>query len=160
LASGGSMGSVTSWRRSLYVISLLFFLSGASGLVYEVVWFKQFAHVWGNSALAMAAVVGSFLLGLGIGAALWGRFADRVARPLIWYGLCEGLIGILAILIPYEIHQLRRGLAAIYPFCQDRPTLFYIAQFLLTLIVVGPPCLLMGGTLPLLVKQFALLAGR
>ena len=53
--------------------SLLFLLSGATGLAYEVIWFKRFSHVWGTSTLASAAVVASFLSGLGLGALRLGR---------------------------------------------------------------------------------------
>src|SRR5204862_6941389 len=88
------------------LISTLFFLSGMSGLSYEVIWFKQFSHVWGSSSLAMASVVGAFLLGLGLGARVWGAIAERVARPVLWYGICEIGIGLLAILIPWETDQL------------------------------------------------------
>jgi len=89
-----------------WIASLMFLTSGATGLAYEVIWFKRFSHVWGSSSVAMASVVASFLAGLGIGAHVWGRFTDRLRRPLFWYGICEIGIAILAILIPWEIEQL------------------------------------------------------
>jgi spermidine synthase len=58
-----------------------------TGLAYQVIWFKRFAHAWGSSGLAMGSVVASFLFGLGAGAWLLGRVADRVGRPLFWYGV-------------------------------------------------------------------------
>jgi spermidine synthase len=61
------------------------------------------SHVWGSSSLAFAAVSGSFLLGLGLGAYAIGRFSDRLACPLRWYGRSELAIGVLALLIPFEI---------------------------------------------------------
>ena len=63
--------------RIFWLASLLFFVSGGTGLAYQVVWFKRFSHVWGSSSLAFAAVGGSFLFGLGLGAYLLGRVADR-----------------------------------------------------------------------------------
>src|SRR5215510_15787665 len=92
--------------RAYRVASLLFLLSGATGLAYEVIWFKRFSHVWGNSTLATAAVVASFLFALGIGARQIGRLADRVRSPLLVYGLCEIGIGLLALAIPLEIESL------------------------------------------------------
>ena len=71
----------------------MFFLSGGTGLAYQVIWFKRFAHVWGSSSLAFASVGGSFLFGLGMGAYLIGRYADSFDRPLRWYGICELAIG-------------------------------------------------------------------
>src|SRR5687768_1762287 len=73
----------------LFVASALFLTSGATGLAYEVIWFKRYTHVWGSSSTAIAAVVASFLFGLGIGAYLLGKLADRVTTPLRWYGICE-----------------------------------------------------------------------
>src|SRR5205823_13708705 len=87
---------------ALGAATTLFFASGATGLAYEVIWFRRFSHIWGASTLAMAAVVSSFLLGLGIGAHILGRAADRARTPLKGYAWCEAAIGLLALLIPYE----------------------------------------------------------
>src|SRR4029078_3830050 len=92
------LGNVRGLRRA----TALFFLSGATGLAYEVIWFRRFSHIWGASTLAMAAVVSSFLLGLGIGAHSLGRRADRMSAPLRGYGWCELAVGLLALLIPLE----------------------------------------------------------
>jgi predicted membrane-bound spermidine synthase len=144
------MGNV----RGLAAATALFFASGATGLAYEVVWFRRFAHIWGASTLAMAAVVSSFLLGLGIGAHFLGRRADRMAAPLRGYGWCELAIGLLALLIPFECTLLAAATGALYPALSGIPLLYTLVRFLLTFLVIGPPCILMGGTFPLLVKQF------
>ena len=138
---------------SIVLISLLFFASGAAGLVYEVVWFKRFSHVWGSSALSAAAVLASFLLGLGLGAGLVGRFADRARSPLRVYGLCEIGIAVLALLVPHGIRLLERAVAVVHPLSEDRPLLGALIRSLATFAVIGPPCILMGGTLPLLVRH-------
>ncbi len=139
--------------RIFWLASLLFFVSGGTGLAYQVIWFKRFSHVWGSSSLAFAAVGGSFLFGLGLGAWLIGHFADRVAFPLRWYGRCELLIGALALVIPLEITALVDASAGLYVAIPEQPLLRYAVQFCITLMVIGPPCALMGGTLPLLVRQ-------
>ena len=134
--------------------SLLFFLSGGTGLAYQVVWFKKFNHVWGSSSLAMAAVVASFLTGLGLGAHLIGRITDRVKGPLFWYGVAEILIGIIALIIPLEIQVLQYIAAALYSSLLESQVLHTIVRYFFTFIVLAPPCILMGGTLPLLCKHF------
>jgi predicted membrane-bound spermidine synthase/tetratricopeptide (TPR) repeat protein len=139
--------------RLFWLASLLFFTSGGTGLVYQVVWFKRFTHVWGSSSLAFAAVGGSFLFGLGLGAYLLGRSADRAAVPLRWYGVCELLIGVIALLIPFEIAGLVDASISLFAALPEQPLLRYLMQFAITLVVVGPPCVLMGGTLPLLIRQ-------
>lgn len=133
--------------------SLLFFVSGGTGLAYQVVWFKRFSHVWGSSSLAFAAVGGSFLFGLGLGAYLIGRVADRMPQPLRWYGVCELAIGLLALVIPFEIAALADASVSLYAAIPEEPVLRFLVQFAITLLVIGPPCMLMGGTLPLLIRQ-------
>lgn len=147
-------------RRLFWIASLMFFLSGGTGLAYQVIWFKRFAHVWGSSSLAFASVGGSFLFGLGVGAYLIGRYADRVLRPLRWYGFCELAIGVGAILIPLEIQFLVEQSASFYSSLPSDPLPRFMLQFFVTLLVVGPPCVLMGGTLPLLIRELTSRDGR
>jgi spermidine synthase len=133
--------------------SILFFCSGATGLAYEVIWFKRFTHVWGSSSIAMAAVVASFLCGLGIGAQIFGRIADRTQSPLRMYGWCELAVGLLAILVPLEIQILAEAVAPLSGLFPDQTSLQFLVRFLTTLFVIGPPCIFMGATLPLLVRH-------
>jgi spermidine synthase len=137
-----------------WIGSLLFFCSGATGLAYEVIWFKRFAHVWGSSALAMACVVASFLAGLGVGAHVLGRVADRVKWPLLWYGVLEIAIGVLAAVVLLEIEWLLPLASSLYPSLHGQPLMYWLVRFALSLLILGPICFMMGGTLPLLVRQF------
>lgn len=142
-------------REHLWWASGLFVLSGSTGLVYETVWFKSLGHAWGNSSLAMASVVASFLFGLGLGAWIFGRIADRIRSPLALYGWCELAIGAFALLIPLEIGWLLEGAAGLSVSWSSSPVALALLRFALTLAVIGPPCVLMGATLPLLTRQFA-----
>src|SRR5438270_10515914 len=86
-------------RSLLY---LLFFLSGISGLVYQVVWVREFGTVFGNTIYSSSIVVAIFMLGLGVGSYLAGIWADRryAKTPgslLRAYGYAELLIGVLAL---------------------------------------------------------------
>ncbi|MEX2121708.1 MAG: fused MFS/spermidine synthase [Pirellulales bacterium] len=130
-----------------------------TGLSYEVIWFKQFSHVWGSSTLAMASVVGSFLLGLGIGARCGGAIADRVARPVVWYGVFEIGVGGLALLIPTGTNLVWRVSVDYYSSLRDFPIAYALLRCATTLAVIGPSCVLMGATLPLMVRQFASRSG-
>ncbi|HVR82848.1 MAG TPA: fused MFS/spermidine synthase, partial [Planctomycetota bacterium] len=138
----------------LWAAVTLFFVSGATGLAYEVLWFRRFSHIWGASTLAMGTVVASFLLGLGIGAHLLGRRADAMKSPLRGYGWCEGGIAVFALLIPFECALLSAIASRLYPALHGSPLLYTFVRGLLTFLVIGPPCILMGGTFPLLVRQF------
>ncbi len=79
---------------------LLFFLSGLSGLIYQVVWVRVFGNVFGNTLHSAALVVAVFMLGLGVGSYVVGAWADRRygQRPdslLRAYGYIEALIAVL-----------------------------------------------------------------
>jgi len=141
---------------ALSLVSLLFIVSGGTGLAYEVIWFRQFSDIWGGSSAAMAAVVASFLFGLGLGARLVGALADRSLSPLLIYAICELCIGVLALVLPYELDLIRPFTSSIYPSLASQPFLFAVVRFFITFAILGPPTILMGATLPLLVRQFAL----
>ena len=135
--------------------TLLFILSGAAALTYEVLWFRRFAHAWGNSSLAMAAVVSAFLLGLGLGAHLSGRRADRSPAPLRAYALCEAAVALLALAVPAAIGLLSTLESSLHPLLAPFPGLQALVRLALACCVLAPPCAFMGATLPLLVAEFA-----
>src|SRR5215510_11550892 len=77
------------FRRSLLLLAI-FFVSGASGLVYELVWIRQFGTLFGSSVYSAALVTAIFMCGLGLGAWLVADLVDRRFRidpvaPLRWY---------------------------------------------------------------------------
>src|SRR5216684_4991169 len=90
-------------KSILYVI---FFLSGATGLVYEVIWVRLTGLVFGNTSHAISIVLGAFMAGLALGSWKLGRLADRTANPLRMYGMLEIGIGISATLVPLVFRAL------------------------------------------------------
>lgn len=66
----------------MYRIYVLFMLSGAAGLIYQVVWSRMLHEVFGVTVYAVTTVLATFLAGLGLGGWLLGRQADRRADPL------------------------------------------------------------------------------
>src|SRR5438876_12098893 len=65
------------------VLYLVFLFSGFSGLIYQVVWVREFGNVFGNTIYSASIVTAVFMLGLGIGSHVVGSWADRryIARP-------------------------------------------------------------------------------
>lgn len=134
----------------LGLIYLMFFLSGAAALVYQVVWVRSLTLVFGGSHLAVTAVLSIFMAGLAIGGYVIGRRVDRVARPLRLYGLLE--IGIAASALAFV------GLLQVYPSIyvvlargRDEATLYLTGvRMLFSIVALIVPTVLMGGTLPVL----------
>jgi len=149
-------GHSTSTRGSPFRAILLacFFLSGASGLVYEVVWLRLLTLTFGSTAFAVGAVLTAFMGGLALGSFLLGRVVDRVQNPLRVYGLLELGVGLYALLTP----ALAAGLVPLYQAVwQSFHPSFYafsLMRFLIALTALLPPTVLMGGTLPALSRWY------
>src|ERR687891_2038243 len=98
-------------RRTAAIVAL-FVLSGAAGLIYEIVWSRQLVLVFGNTTQAVSAILTGFFGGMAIGAAVGGRVADRVRSPLRMYGLLEVALVVVVLVTPFTfqlIHELYRG---------------------------------------------------
>jgi spermidine synthase len=134
-------------------ILLIFVLSGASALIYELVWMRRLTLIFGSTTLAVSTVLAAFMGGLALGSLLLGRYADhRPQRALFTYGLLEIGIALTAVLMPLLLRAVEAVYLGLYPHVGGSPQLFFIVQFLLTAVVIVAPTTLMGGTLPLLSK--------
>lgn len=134
-------------RRTLLA---LFFASGAAGLVYEVVWMRLLSLVMSVTVYAVTTVLCAFMAGLALGAALGGRVADRVRRPLLAYGLIEVAIAATGLVTPWLLFRLAPAYVWLHDVAGGSGPLFTTARFLLAFGVLLVPCTLMGATLPLL----------
>ena len=134
------------------IIVALFFVSGACGLVYEVVWMRMLTLIFGATAFATAAILASFFAGLALGSLAFGNAADRSGRPLALYAGLEAGIGLFAFLMP----ALLAAVTWAYVTVGHHVTLGFYTVSLLRLALSVPvlllPATLMGGTLPVIVK--------
>jgi spermidine synthase len=141
---------------------LLTLLTGFAGLVYEVAWQKYLATLLGSHAEATAAVLAIFLGGLSVGYALFGRAtrrlverARRLARParlLLFYGGVEAAIGLYALLFP-PLFGVAQTLSLLVP--PGHAALAFAFDVALAALLIGPPTVLMGGTIPILTLALA-----
>jgi len=132
---------------------LLFFLSGATGLIYEILWVRLLERVLGSSPQAVAIVLICFMAGLALGSFLGGRWADRVNRRerlFLTYGVMEALVGIWAILIPILAILIQPLLSFLYNLSW-RPS-YYLGCLVVAVILILPATTLMGATLPVLIR--------
>ena len=137
---------------SVWVLLVLFVLSGAAGLVYEVVWARQLVLVFGNTSQAVSTILTGFFAGLAIGGAVGGRIADRVARPLRLYaGLELGLV-VIVLLTPLSFGLIGQVYRGVYEPLAESPGALALVRFGLAILGLTPATILMGATLPTLTR--------
>jgi spermidine synthase len=140
--------------KSFRILYLIFFLSGATGLVYEVIWVRLTGLVFGNTSHAISVVLGAFMAGLALGSWWLGRKADRVSSPLRLYGLLEIGIGVSASLVPLAFRSLDKVYWTLAPSLENIPGGNGLLRFLTSFLILIVPTFLMGGTLPVLARFF------
>lgn len=145
-----------SGERGLRALILtLFFLSGACGLVYEVVWMRMLTLVFGATALATSTILASFFAGLALGSVYFGRRIDRGAHPLRVYAMLEAGVGVFAFLMPVLFVVLTWVYVGIARHFDTGIQALNVIRFVLAFLVLVVPATFMGGTLPVMTKFFA-----
>lgn len=133
----------------------IFVLSGAAGLIFEVVWARQLVLVFGNTTQAISAILTGFFSGLAIGSWFGGKIADRVARPLRLYGLLEICLVGVVVLTPLTFGLIHDVYRSAFGSLQNAPRQLALVRFGLTMVALAPATVLMGATLPTLTRYLA-----
>ena len=147
------------------LIYLLFFFSGISGLIYEVIWVRIFGNFFGNSIYSAAIVTSVFMLGLGVGsyfAGIWSDSQHKKGKSFEFfriYGYTELGIAVLGLLIALTLPVLKNFLGSLAHYAIDArgwhhlSFVSHLRQFLAAIILMLPVTTLMGATLTLLIRQ-------
>jgi spermidine synthase len=144
-SSSGQQPTVPFWMLAVFL------LSGFAALVYQVVWQRSLFTIFGVNIESVTLVVTVFMLGLGFGSLAGGALSKREPRLLLlWFATIELAIGIFGA-ISLELFK-RVGEATL----GASPPVTGAATFFLLL----PPTLMMGSTLPLLVRFAVIRSGN
>lgn len=135
-----------------FLICGMFFASGAASLVCQVVWFKQLQFVLGSSTFSISVTVASFFLGLALGSWLAGRLADRWQHPLWNYGLLEVGLGGVSLLTTVLLSHWQSWILWPGPYLGMGSQLARPLTVGISFLMLLPPTLFMGATLPVLAK--------
>jgi spermidine synthase len=129
-------------------LAVLFFVSGALGLLYEVAWFRRLQLVLGVSSFAIGAVVSAFMLGLAVG----GRWAAQSAAlrraPLVAFARLELGLALYAAIFPLLADAVETLYPALFGLFGGWFPALSAARFVLALTLLLPPTFLMGASLP------------
>lgn len=138
-------------KRFVY---LLFAISGAIGLTYQVVWARLLLLVFGNTTHSLVTILSVFMAGLAAGSVVFGFISDKVKNHIKVWGILEILIGVGAYLMLLSLPYIKDVYGLL--FNQFAGTsLILVSKFLLSSAVIFPTTFFMGGTLPLLIRSFA-----
>ena len=139
-------GSAPVWG-----LPAIFLLSGACGLVYQVLWARMLIVVFGATLPAVSTVLSAFMAGLALGSFCFGRRIDRVRRPLFVFAALEAGIGLFAFLFPHLLAAT--GWLAEAEWTGRHPTAFAAARFALAFALLLVPTAAMGATLPVISRS-------
>jgi spermidine synthase len=138
---------MTQGRRAIVV---LYTLSGAAGLVYEVAWTRLLTLELGHTVAAASTVLAAFMSGLAAGAWAAGTRPLRGARwSLQTYAALEAVVALAALLLPVALHAAVPALTATYA-DGDTTARFAVVRIAISFVLVGIPAAAMGATFPIL----------
>jgi spermidine synthase len=140
--------------RRFFLPALLacFFLSGAAGLIDQVVWSKALGLVFGHTAYAVATVLAVFMGGLAAGSAWLGTWSEKQNRSIALYGWMELGVAATAAISLAGLTAVRALYTAAYPYAAGNGAILLALRFVGAALILFLPTFLMGGTLPVLVR--------
>lgn len=138
------------------ILYLAFFLSGVSGLMYQVIWVRMLTRYLGTTTSATATVLCVFMGGLALGAYIGGKVADRIENRLFGYVFIEIGIALTALLSSFTMISVLGGVYVdLYQFVGSNYLFLTVARIIFSMLCLLIPTVLMGATLPLLVALIA-----
>lgn len=139
------MKTLMSTRKPML---LVYYLSGVSGLIYQIVWLRLLAEIFGNSTYALSTILAAFMAGLALGSWLGGTRISKVSKVIHLYIRLEIGIAVSAALVTILFVNYSGWYAPIYSQLQHSLSLLTIIQFIVCFLLVFIPTTLMGATVP------------
>jgi predicted membrane-bound spermidine synthase len=136
----------------VWILYVVFALSGAASLAFEALWFRQAGLTFGNSVWASSLVLSSFMAGIALGNGIAARFAARLSRPILAYALLEVVIALSGVGLVWTLPSMTDWTAAILAPFFDRPWILNPLRLAIGFVVLLVPATAMGATLPLVVR--------
>ncbi|MBI4003592.1 MAG: fused MFS/spermidine synthase [Candidatus Omnitrophica bacterium] len=132
-------------------IFICYFLSGAAGLVYQVLWLRKLLLVFGSTVYAVAAVLTVFFGGLALGSWWFGRLIDRHEEAgLRWYAALEAGIGLYAFVTLPLFDAIQQLYIPLYRASGFSTPALVASSFACSALILLVPTTLLGGTFPVL----------
>lgn len=134
----------------LALLTLVFVVSGAAGLIYESIWSRYLSLLVGHSAYAQIIVLVIFLGGMSLGALVVGQRSERLRQPLLWYAGIEAGVGVIGLAFNYLYLDISdAAYDAIFPALAGGWALV-VVKWLIAALMILPQSILLGTTFPLM----------
>ncbi len=132
-----------------------FFFSGATSLMYEILWIRLIVQIIGSAPFAVSIILTIFMAGLGLGSFMAGKILNRIKTPsllVMIYGVLELAIGIYSLALPHLISTTQPLYVLVYNHLFDQFLVYTLITFLGCTLILIFPVVCMGATLPVLCK--------
>jgi spermidine synthase len=127
---------------------ILFFCSGFSALVYQVLWNYQLSILFGSAIWSVSCVIFSYMIGMALGSWLLGKYGDRSKNLMSLFAYLQLCIAGYAFVFPFLLQGVEALIHPFYPVLQTSLWLNILVKFFLSFLLLIFPTFLMGGTYP------------
>jgi spermidine synthase len=148
------LSTINSEAPSYKALSVIYFLSGFSALIYQTLWIRKFSLLFGSTVFAMAVIIAVFFCGLAIGSLIFGRISISLKNPVGVYAVLEILIGIYAFLFQWILALAEGIYSGLYLSVQESFAQTIFVRICVAALILALPTILMGGTLPIMTRHF------
>lgn len=136
-------------------VLILFFGSGCTSLIYQVLWMRELGLLFGNTAHAAAVALTAFFIGLAVGGYVWGKRAEKLTNPLRTYGYLELGVSLAALGYFLLIPAYQYIYPSMFSSFSGQVNIFLAIKFILAMLFLFPAAFLIGGTLPVMSQYVA-----
>src|SRR5260221_5660049 len=154
-SSGETTPQVSTGMRESVRLPLAFFASGAAALLFEVLWFRGFGRVVGNTVWAGALVLTAFMLGMALGGVLAARWAQKVRSPARAFAAAEATVAVAGTLLVWGLPELEALLGGWLAPLVEHSGLLAATRLAVSLAALLVPTTAMGMTLAFGVRMLA-----
>ena len=136
-----------SWH---WIVCVIYFVSGATALGYEVLWAKMLSNIFGVSIFGVVITVAAFMAGLGAGSLLGSKLIQKIKTPLLVFAFLELSVAIFAFNLPFIFSKID---ILVQDFSGDSSyTSWIVIQSIITFVVMFIPALLLGVGFPMILN--------
>ncbi len=153
-ATAADHGKFIPSQSLLAFVLVAFALSGFAAMVYQISWMRTLSLVIGSSVYAVSITLTAYILGLGLGAAIFSRFVDRTKDLIGTLSRLQIGIAAAALVVVPVLGRLPLMMIGLVRDMSGNFAGLIAAEFLIVFLVVLIPTTLMGGIFPTVVKIF------